>query len=145
MTLVRNPFAAALVLLHLYIGVRLLPALGLAAGIAAAVLLAVCFWLMPKGYHVREERRAWMVLLRWLSVGFFSWLLVLTLGRDVILLAALPFASAATHAAWTQASAVAGAILTPLITLIGFVMARRVARVVEVEVRVADLPAPLEG
>ncbi len=145
MRFVRNPFAVALLLLHIYIGVRLLPPFGLAAAIAGVALLAVCFWLMPNGYHIREERRPGMVLTRWIAVGFFSWLLVLTVARDVALVIAAAFVPAAALAAWTGASALAVAILTPLITAAGFVMARRVARVVDVEVRVADLPSALEG
>jgi predicted MPP superfamily phosphohydrolase len=70
---------------------------------------------------------------------------VLTLARDAALLVAAAFVSAATLAAWTSASALAVAILTTLITAVGFVMARRVARVVDVEVRIADLPSALEG
>src|SRR5438045_7456341 len=93
MRLVRNPFAAALLLLHLYIGVRLLPPLGAAATVAGALLLAALFWLLPKGYHVRDDRRAWLVLLRWLSLGVFSWLLVLTLARAVALAATARFAA----------------------------------------------------
>ena len=145
MRFVRNPFATTLLLLHIYIGVRLLPPLGLAAAIAGVALLAACFWLMPKGYHVRAERSPGMVLTRWIAVGFFSWLLVLTFARDVALLVAAALVSAATLAAWVSASAAAVAILTPLITAVGFVMARRIARVVDVEVRVVGLPAPLEG
>ena len=145
MRFVRNPFAIALLLLHIYIGVRLLPPLGLATAIAGVALLALCFWLMPNGYRMREERRPGMVLTRWIAVGFFSWLLVLTVARDVALVIAAAFVPAATLAAWTGASALAVAILTPLITAAGFVMARRVARVVDVEVRVAGLPSPLEG
>jgi len=145
MRLVRNPFAAALLLLHIYIGVRLLPPLGAATSLAGALLLAALFWLLPKGYHVRDDRRAWLVLLRWLSLGFFSWLLVLTLARDVSLAATALFASAGAHAAWTRESAIGVAVLAPLVTLIGFVMARRVARVVDVEVRVDGLPRELQG
>jgi predicted MPP superfamily phosphohydrolase len=46
---------------------------------------------------------------------------------------------------WTQGSALAVMALTPAITLVGFLMARRVAAVRHVDVRVADLPAALEG
>jgi predicted MPP superfamily phosphohydrolase len=135
----------ALLLLHVYIGARLLPPLGLAASAAGVALLAALFWLLPKGYHIRDERRTWLILARWIALGFFSWLLVLTLARDVTLAATHLFASAATHAAWVRDSALAVAILTPLITLIGFVMARRVARVVDIEVPVDGLPEALEG
>src|SRR5258707_1700447 len=78
-------------------------------------------------------------------MGFFSWLLVLTLARDASLAVAALVFSPAAHDAWTRASAIAVMVLTPAITLIGFVMARGTASVVDVEVPVADLPAPLEG
>ena len=144
MRLLRNRFGIALLLLHVYIGVRLLPPLGLAATAAGAVVLAGLFWLLPKGFHIREDR-PWLVLLRWVALGFFSWLLVLTLARDVSLALTHLFASASTHAAWVRDSALGVAILTALITLVGFVMARRVARVVDVDVPVAGLPEALHG
>ena len=134
----------ALLLLHVYIGVRLLPPLGVTATLAGSAALAALFWLLPKGFHIRGER-GWLVLTRWLALGFFSWLLVLTLGRDVSLAATHLFASEATHVAWVHTSALAVTALAPLVTLIGFVMARRVARVVDVEVPVQDLPEALHG
>ena len=134
----------ALLLLHVYIGVRLLPALGLPAVVAGSVALAALFWLLPKGFRIREER-PWLTLTRWLGLGFFSWLLVLTLARDASLALTHLFASAATHAAWVRESALGVLVASPLITLIGFVMARRVARVVDVDVPVEDLPESLHG
>jgi hypothetical protein len=49
------------------------------------------------------------------------------------------------RAAWVRPSADAVVVLTVVITLIGFIVARRVAPVVEVEVPLADLPPQLEG
>ena len=134
----------ALLLLHVYIGVRLFPALGLPAVVAGCAALAVLYWLLPKGFRMREER-SWLVLMRWLALGFFSWVLVLTLARDASLAFTHLFASATTHAAWVRDSALGVLVASPLITLIGFVMARRVARVVEVDVPVEDLPESLHG
>jgi predicted MPP superfamily phosphohydrolase len=86
------------------------------------------------------------VLLPSLAVGFFSSLLVLTLIRDWGLLVVSAVAlSPQGHESWIRISAIGVMALTPTITLIGFVMARRVARVVDVEVPLADLPAQLEG
>jgi predicted MPP superfamily phosphohydrolase len=87
-----------------------------------------------------SDRLAWAGLL---AMGMFSTLLMLTLLRDVLLLAtfALGLYSAAL-AGWT-ASAVP--LLAALVTLIGFVNARRVARVVDVEVPIAGLPQALHG
>jgi hypothetical protein len=78
-------------------------------------------------------------------VGFFSWLLVLTLIRDWSLVVSALSLSPQGHESWIRISAIGVMALTPTITLIGFVMARRVARVVDVEVPLADLPAQLEG
>ena len=47
--------------------------------------------------------------------------------------------------AWIRSSAIEVMVLTPVITLVGFFMARRVAPVVRVEVPLADLPPQLEG
>ena len=94
------------------------------------------------------RNRRWADLLAWvglLAMGFFSSLFVLTLLRDLVLLAArvlLPAQQAASLAApsalWTLA-------LTALITLAGLVIARRRPRVVDVEIPVADLPQGLHG
>ncbi len=140
-----RPILVVLALLHLYIGVRLLLPLGFAAQAAGAGVLALCFALMPKGFGSRGDRGTWAVLAPWIAAGFFSWLLVLTLARDVGLFAAQFVLSPETLEAWTRISALGVMGLTVAITVIGFVMARRVARVVEVEVPVAGLHAALEG
>jgi predicted MPP superfamily phosphohydrolase len=140
-----NPLLAVLVLLHVYIGTRLLLPFGLAVQLAGAALLGLCFWLLPKGFRAPEGRTVWSALLPWLTMGFFSWLLVLTLGRDVTLLAAALAMPPDALQDWTRNSALAVMALTPAITLAGFFMARRVAPVVEVDVPVAGLAAALEG
>jgi uncharacterized protein len=84
-------------------------------------------------------------LLPSLAVGFFSWLLVLTLGRDLSFVVSVLALSPQDQESWIRISAVGVMVLTPAITTVGFLMARRVARVVDVEVPLADLPAPLEG
>jgi predicted MPP superfamily phosphohydrolase len=84
-------------------------------------------------------------MLPWVATGFFSWLLVLTLVRDVALAAAFFALDPPTLARWTRLSAIAVAAATPLITLAGFLMARRVAAVRHVEVRIEDLPHALHG
>src|SRR3954470_20788373 len=78
-------------------------------------------------------------------MGFFSWLLVLTLARDVSVAGAAVFTSGEALDAWIRDSAAGVMALTPLITLIGYFMARRTARVVKVDVPLAGLPAGLEG
>ncbi len=133
-----------LALLHLAIGARLLPGLALAGQLAGGAMLLASFWLMPKGWHAREDARPWKVLVPWIAMGFFSWLLVLTLLRELTLFTTLAL-DAATRAEWARISALGILVSTPLITLVGFFMARKVARVVEVEVPLAGLARQLHG
>jgi len=140
-----SPVVLVLALLHVYVGVRLLLPFGAVAQLAGWSTLAVCFWLFPKGFWIREDRGPWAVLLPWLAAGFFSWLLVLTVLRDVSLIASALALSPQAHESWTRASAIVVMALTPAITLIGFYMARRVAPVVNVQVPLAGLPKELEG
>jgi predicted MPP superfamily phosphohydrolase len=143
-----------LVLLHAYIGARLLPDLPLgAAGFAVgAAALAASAWLIPLGFNARRgagggsQRVMWAGLL---AMGAFSTLLVLTFLRDAGLLLVLAIASwsdlAVPVRAITRGTAVAVPLLTALITALGYVNARRVARVRHVDVPSAALPAALHG
>lgn len=134
--------------LHAYIGWRILPDLPFEAParIAVALWLTASSLLVPFGLLARGVRRqplsdrlAWAGLL---ALGMFSSLLVLTLLRDVLLLL-LPFVPAEIPlVAW---SAAAVPLLALLATVVGLVNARRVARVVDVEVPIADLPPALHG
>jgi len=138
-----------LALLHLYIGMRLIPDSGMntLAQAAGVLLLAASTLLMPAGLMASRFRRwkysdqlAWAGLL---AMGFFSSLLVLTVARDVVLGMLSLFGAAS--AALVQGSAIGVPLLALTVTLIGLVNARRVARVVEVEVPIKDLPAALHG
>ncbi len=140
-----RPVVLLLALLHVYIGVRLLLPFGAVTQLAGGALLAVCFWLLPKGFRIRDDRGPWAVMLPWLTMGFFSWLLVLTLARDVSLVASALALSREAHESWIRISAIGVMALTPVITLVGFFMARRVAPVVNVEVPLAGLAKELEG
>ena len=138
-----------LVLLHFYIGIRLLPAMQLgASGVALGVgLLAMSTLLLPAGLlSSRLKRWRFADQLAWaglLAMGFFSSLLVLTVLRDIVLMLLTPFPTASAAAVRTSAFAVP---LTALaVTLVGLVNARRVARVVQVEVPIAGLPLALHG
>jgi hypothetical protein len=135
-----------LALLHAYIGWRLLPDLPLAAPekIAGAGLLVLSVLLIPMGMLSRfvihrqplSDRISWVGSL---TMGLFSSLLVLTVLRDALLVLTVE---------WTPLvapSAVLVPVLAALITLIGFVNARRVPRVVDVEIPLAGLPAALAG
>lgn len=139
-------------LLHVYIGVRLLPALsiGVMGQVIGALLLLASWTLIPMGLSARSRQtnsdgadgRVWTALI---AMGLFSSLFVFTLLRDVVLLIAAPFTAAVATArvqgisAWIVVGAAAFA------TLIGFINARRVARVVHVDVPIANLPPALHG
>ena len=141
-------------LLHVYVGWRIAPALP--AGPWAALLLVTLLasaLLMPLGLLARRirsqplsDRLAWAGLL---AMGLFSSLFVLTLARDALhVLAALAHWTgmvAAVSPGLLQATAAAVPLLGSLVTLLGFVNARRTAAVVHVDVPIADLPQALHG
>lgn len=138
-----------LVLLLVYIGMRLLPALalGVAGWAVAVILLAALGALVPVGLMSSSLRgRRWSGPVAWLgllSMGLFSSLLVATLLRDLVLLVLLPFGDPGP--ALIRASARGVPLLALAVTVIGFINARRVARVVRVDVPIRDLPPALDG
>jgi len=143
--------ATLLALLHVYIGIRLLGDLPLGPiGVALGVGALVVSWLsIPLGFVSRRianrtlaERLSWLGSL---AAGLFSSLFVLTLLRDVALGVCALALSEPALAATKVASAVAVPALAVLASLIGFVKARRRARIVDVEVRIANLPEALRG
>jgi hypothetical protein len=134
--------------LHLYIGVRTLPALGSpAAGFAFAAVLAASALLVPASMLARRllrppgaDRLAWAGML---FLGLFSSLFVLTLLRDVaLLLAAL---GGGDTAGWREPTAVAVAVAALALTAVGFFNARRTAAVRRVRIRLPGLDPCLEG
>jgi uncharacterized protein len=139
-----------LVVLHAYIGVRLAPPLPMAARLVVVVaLLGLCALLVSTTATVfgRRSAPAWLTWAGLIAVGFFSSLLVLTLLRDVLLLAA-----AAAHAGGWQPpvglasmTALAVPALAVAATLLGFVNARRRPAVRHVDVPIAGLLPALEG
>jgi predicted MPP superfamily phosphohydrolase len=119
---------------------------------AAALWLATSVIVIPLGVRARLRRRPISEPLTWaalLAIGSFSSLFVLTVVRDVALLAGMALSGsvvqAASLAAFRSDSALAVPILAALLTLVGFVNARRRARVRRVDVPIAGLPAPLHG
>ena len=138
-----------LVLLHAYIGMRLVPAIGLPpAGIALAVLLLIgSTVLLPVGLMTSrlkgwrwEHQIVWTALL---AMGFFSSLLVLTVARDVALLLWQLGGGASARA--IHLSAIGVPLLALGVTLVGLINARRVAQVVDVDVPISGLPRAFEG
>jgi predicted MPP superfamily phosphohydrolase len=141
-------------LLHAYVGARLLPALWLTApGYALGIaFLLVSALLMPAPLMIRlsglPERSA--DLLAWsgyLAMGIFSSLIVLCLLRDAILMLAglwtLMSPGALDFNVLAHDSSLAVVATTVMISLIGIANARRVAAVKDVRVPIAGLPAAL--
>jgi predicted MPP superfamily phosphohydrolase len=143
------PFYTLLILLHVFIGASLLPPMQPGAGgiVLGIVLLAASAVLVPLGMRAPSLRRGrWSEPLTWaalIAMGYFSSLLVLTILRDVVLLALALFG--VNDPAVSRDSAVAVPLAALLVTLVGFVNARRVARVVKVDVPIEGLPAELHG
>ena len=140
-----NPFLVLVLLLHAYIGMRLLAPMPPVVQAFGVVVLAACFTFVPKGWQVPETGHAWKDLVPWTAMGFFSWLFVLTLLRDAVLLVAWAALPADTLARAVRDSALAVIVAAPLITAAGFHLARRVAPVVDVRVPIAGLDPALEG
>ncbi len=138
-----------LVLLQVYIGMRLLPDLdgGLLLNMAGVLVLVVLTVLVPVGLMSASlRRRRWSERVSWLglmSMGLFSSLLVTTLARDLVLLALRLTGLLSPEIVY--GSAVAVPLLAAAVTLLGFVNARRLARVKLVDVPIANLPPALHG
>jgi predicted MPP superfamily phosphohydrolase len=149
-------------LLHIYIGLRLLPALpwetsGMIAG--ALVLLASTI-LMPLAFLARRMPEPRADILAWVGfvlMGAFSSLLVLTVLRDLILLLWSSAAAMAPDAIagkshlgdglprFRERSALIVLVLTAMLTMLGFINARRVAAVLSIDIPITGLPQALHG
>ncbi|HXS21543.1 MAG TPA: metallophosphoesterase [Steroidobacteraceae bacterium] len=138
-------------ILHVYVGLRLLPALpiGLAGRVLGALALCASFALIIVGARARMMQGSGLAAnLAWLGSlngGFFSSLAVLTVTRDLFLGPAVLFASRGEAATLETASAIAVPLLAVLATVVGFIDARRRPRVVDVEVPLPGLPRALQG
>lgn len=142
-------------LLHLYIGLRLQPDLAFSplAQSGLVVWLVLSTLLIPAPLLVRLSPigRAGDALgwIGYLAMGLFSSLLVLTVLRDVLLGSAgllnLIWPTTVAMPALREYSAVGLLAVTAIASLIGVFNARRLAKVVEVNVPIANLPKALEG
>jgi predicted MPP superfamily phosphohydrolase len=151
-----RPLSVLTALLHVYMALRLLPALAMLtpAWPLALAALAISALTIPLPFISRRaERRASVgQALRWtglISMGWFSSTFVLTLLRDVLLLFGwLASALAGLALPWQAVlpwSALVVLALGTLVSVIGFLNARRTAKVKHVEVPIRGLPAALEG
>jgi predicted MPP superfamily phosphohydrolase len=148
------PLGVVSLLAHAYVGWRLAPALGsFVAAIALVALLVVSVLTLPHGLGARRAaRRRFGAQLAWIGLvcmGLFSSLFVLTLARDLFLVALAALAAVLPHAVvparFVEPSAQAVAIAALLVTAWGFANARRTARVVRVDVPIVGLPSGLDG
>jgi uncharacterized protein len=141
--------------LHIYVGIRLIPEWPVSLSVKAlgALWLALSCFLIPLGVLARRlehqplaDRLAWVGLL---TMGLFSSLLVVTLVRDLtmglLLVVNTLLPGTISLERWHIDTAIAVPMLALLSTAVGFINARRRAKVVTVEVPIADLPAALDG
>ena len=148
-------FLALVLLLHAYIAWRLLPDMpfGAPALVATSLVLLLTAALMPLGMRARRlrglavhERLAGGAMI---AAGMFSSVFVLTILRDAGLLLAHGIAAwvpgSGGTASYRSATAIAVPALAVLFTAVGYVNARRRARVRAVEVPIPGLPEPLHG
>ena len=117
------------------------------AGVALAGVLVASALLTPASLFARRllrppasDRLTWAGML---FMGLFSSLLVLTLLRDLVLLAAR--LGAPVPAGFDAASAAAVPLLALAFSAIGYANARRTARVVRVHIPLPGLDPALEG
>jgi uncharacterized protein len=134
-----------------YVGWRLLsaPSLGPSALIVAMVLWMGCCALIPLSLRARGMRnQKWADRLTWAgmtALGFFSSLLVLTVLRDFVLLAANMALSAQQVQSIILPSAQWALLIAVFMTVAGLVIARRRPAVTEVMIPVLNLPRALHG
>ena len=145
-------------LLHVYIAARLLPELAAwpVLFMLLALALATSVLLMPMGIGLGARLAGAghgtarvVIWLGWAGMGLFSTLFVLTFFRDLALLLALAANAARPGmldvASLRHNSALAVTTLGFLITLLGFLNARRTAAVTAVNVPITGLPLALQG
>ncbi len=143
------------VAIHLLIGWRLIPDLPFGTGVTVATILLLVFsaGAMPFGEFARRNKHSplsdHLAGAGFLAMGFFSSLLVLTLLREMVVLAGSAASLWLTGEAWLVQlrdwSALAVPVLAVCLTFIGFINARRRAAVRNVDIPIAGLPAALNG
>jgi uncharacterized protein len=142
------------VLLHLYVGARLVPAIpGVPAGLMLALLLMTSAFCVPMGLLARRLAKPpvadTLAAVGLLFLGLFSSLFVCTVLRDALLLLVGAVSLAAPHALPAEAIRSASAAAVPVlgigVTLLGYRNARRTAAVTDVHVPVHGLPRALHG
>ena len=151
------PLSILSLLTHAYIAWRLIPALAdfTWAQIGVALLVILSAISLQIGFNQwrsrrRPQGRSHEIVLAaaFIAMGFLSSLLVLTLLRDVALAGIWignHLGLAMSGSMFSVSSALAVPAAAMLMTVWGLINARRTARVVEVDVPIANLPASLHG
>lgn len=145
-----------LLLAHLYVALRLfVAAFGTPLQWAVPVALLLLYLLILAGLFVRgvvgERLGDVMAWLSFLLLGYFSWLFVLTVLRDVALLVVEVSAAVAPSVVGAVAdradttTATAVPLLALAAVLLGLFNARRAPRVLDVRIPIAGLPKSLLG
>jgi predicted MPP superfamily phosphohydrolase len=147
-------FLAIGLLFHVYVGARIIPVAfdsPAARGVAVLALLGFCV-LIPLGMGARRFDDGWLAsVVAWtglIAMGFFSSLVVLTLLREFVLLGVFVYRHLGHADAWSGAvrdSALGVLYGAALVSVVGFVGARRRASVKHVSIPVKGLPAGLDG
>jgi predicted MPP superfamily phosphohydrolase len=141
-------------LLHGYIGLRIVPALAEPwAALGFAAVLAISAALMPFSLWARRIRSEALgdrvAALGLFCMGLFSTLLVLTLGRDLVLLLATVVTALVPSALSLPDLSGMTAWIVPVLggaaTFLGLANARRTAAVVSVDVPISNLHEALHG
>ncbi|UHL66199.1 metallophosphoesterase [Paralcaligenes sp. KSB-10] len=146
-----------LLLADIYVALRLTIAAppGITRWLAPTALLLIYLLILAGFFTRRAVGKPAIDAIAWagfLSLGLFSWLFVLTLLRDALLIA-IKAATMADGGIFSDsaisllhaASALAVLVVSLLAVLLGLVSARRLARVVDIEVRLPDLAPALRG
>ncbi len=145
----------AILAAHIYVAMRLMASASgpttrwvvLLAVVALYALILAGFLARRRAGEPRGDRLAWG---GFLALGCFSWLFVLTLLRDLVLIAlAIAAAAAPALEGVARHASAATALAVPVLTLIAVVLglynARHIPRVLDVDIPLAGLPAPLCG
>src|SRR6185436_2617320 len=144
-----------ILLIHVYMGWRLLPdmPLGVVGMVITGLLLATPLCVLPFAEYARRHKQNpcadQLAGAGFLAMGFFSSLLLLTLLRDVLLLTS--FAASgwlidpSTIGELRRWSAAAVPSMALVVTLVGFINARRRARIRTVDIPIDGLPVALHG
>src|SRR5215207_10110006 len=127
-------------LLHAYVGWRLLPDLSpgsfaFGATVLWLVLSLIATPLWPVARRIRRQPlRDRLTMMSMVAIGAFSSLFVLTFVRDVALLISAATGAVSVEAALRIYGALAVPMLAALATIVGFVNARRRARIRRIDV-----------